>query len=104
MLDQGVAEDRLWRSDGTESGTASIALGELAAAFGRDPLDGPMRFTVTKFGTAYGQWARRYLEWDNPMVTAPLAYEWVTTAGDGQTAPTVAPPVAGFLARSVRWP
>lgn len=67
-----------------------------------DPFDGPMRFTVGKFGAAYGQWARRYLEWDNPMVTAPLAYEWVTTAGDGLTAPTVAPPVAGFLARKGR--
>ena len=67
-----------------------------------DPLDGPVRFTVGKFGAAYGQWARRYLEWDNPMVTAPLAYEWITTAGDGLTAPTVAPPVAGFLARKGR--
>lgn len=36
VLDQEVAEDRLWRSDGTESGTASIAMGELAAAFGRE--------------------------------------------------------------------
>ncbi|MBM3850070.1 MAG: hypothetical protein FJ396_07755 [Verrucomicrobia bacterium] len=67
-----------------------------------DPFEGPMRFTVGKFGTAYGQWARRYLEWDNPMITAPLAYEWVTTAGDGLTAPTVAPPVPGFLARKGR--
>lgn len=58
-----------------------------------DPLDGPMRFPVGKFGTAYGQWARRYLEWDNPMVTALLAYEWVSTAGDGQTAPTASRPL-----------
>ena len=67
-----------------------------------DPFDGPFRFTAGKFGTSYGQWARRYFEWDNPMTTAPLAYEWITTVGDGVNAPTVAPPVAGFLARKNR--
>jgi hypothetical protein len=64
-----------------------------------DPFDGPFRFTAGKFGTSYGQWARRYFEWDNPMTTAPLAYEWITTVGDGTNALTVAPSVAGFLNR-----
>jgi hypothetical protein len=64
-----------------------------------DPVEGMFRFTAGKFGTSYGQWARRYFEWDNPMTTAPLAYEWITTVGDGANAPTVAPGTAAFLAR-----
>ena len=64
-----------------------------------DPFDGLLRFTVGKYGTSYGQWGRRYLEWDNPMVNAPLAYEWITTVGDGANAPTAAPSRAAFLAR-----
>jgi hypothetical protein len=64
-----------------------------------DPAEGHLRFTAGKFGTSYGQWARRYFEWDNPMTNAPLAYEWVTTVGDGNDAPTVAPSRAAFLNR-----
>ena len=64
-----------------------------------DPFDGVFRFTAGKFGTSYGQWSRRYFEWDNPMTTAPLAYEWITTVGDGNDAPTVAPSRNRFLAR-----
>lgn len=45
-----------------------------------DPLDGVFRVTVGKMGTGMGQWSRRYVEWENPMVNAPLAYEWLTTA------------------------
>ena len=64
-----------------------------------DPFGGAFRFTAGKFGTSWSQWARRYLEWDNPMTTAPLAYEWITTVGDGTGAPTVSPSRAAFLAR-----
>jgi ELWxxDGT repeat protein len=36
VLDQEVAENRLWRSDGTESGTVPMVLGELATASGSE--------------------------------------------------------------------
>jgi len=36
VLDQEVAENRLWRSDGTESGTVPMVLGEPATASGSD--------------------------------------------------------------------
>lgn len=64
-----------------------------------DPFGGHVRFTAGKFGTSYGQWGRRYFEWDNPMTNAPLVYDWMTTVGDGNDAPTVAPTRAAFLAR-----
>lgn len=64
-----------------------------------DPLDGAVRLSVGKIGTVFGQWSRRYLEWKNPMTNAPLAYEWITTVGDGSGGGSVAPSRAEFLAR-----
>ena len=40
-----------------------------------------------KTQTTYGQWANRHFSWDNPLVNAPLTYEWLTTAlGSGPNA------------------
>lgn len=44
-----------------------------------NPFDGVAKFTFGKEATSYGQWVNRHYSWDNPMVNAPLAYEWITT-------------------------
>ena len=44
--------------------------------------DDRMAFKVGKFATAFGNWATRNLSWDNPFVTAPLAYEDVLNVSD----------------------
>ena len=90
-----VALGRVDRGFDPTDGDAQARPDEYYAQF--DPFGGVFRATVGKFGSSYGQWARRYLEWDNPMTTAPLAYEWITTVGDGTNAATVAPSKAAFL-------
>ncbi|MGV3664374.1 MAG: porin [Prosthecobacter sp.] len=48
-----------------------------------------------KFATAFGSWPKRNLSWDNPLVTAPMAYEDMLPMTDG-----FAPGgLAGFAAR-----
>lgn len=50
---------------------------------------------IGKFATAFGSWAKRNLSWDNPLITAPMAYEDVLPMTDG-----FAPGgLAGFAAR-----
>jgi hypothetical protein len=44
--------------------------------------DDRVAFKVGKFATAFGNWATRNLSWDNPFVTAPLAYEDVLNVSD----------------------
>lgn len=63
------------------------------------PLDAPViNLQAGKFATVFGDWVQRHLAWDNPFVTAPLAYENVLIMTD-----TAAPPAAaGFLARRGR--
>jgi hypothetical protein len=50
---------------------------------------------VGKFATVFGEWVNRHDSWNNPFITAPLAYENVTTITD-QAVPG-AP--GGFLGR-----
>lgn len=49
-LDEYYLQARLWRQD-------------------------EVNVRVGKFATAFGNWAKRSLSWDNPLVTAPMAYE-----------------------------
>ena len=44
--------------------------------------DGRVSLQVGKFATVFGRWVERHLSWDNPFITAPLLYEYVTTAED----------------------
>ena len=44
--------------------------------------DDDLNVRVGKFGTAFGSWAKRSLSWNNPIVTAPMAYEDVLTVSD----------------------
>jgi hypothetical protein len=44
--------------------------------------DGRFSIQLGKFGTVVGNWARRYDSWENPFVTAPLAYENLTPLWD----------------------
>jgi len=73
-----VVLGRLDRGFDPTDGSAQVRPDEFF--FVGDPLDGAFRVTAGKMGTGMGQWSRRYVEWENPMVNAPLAYEWLTTA------------------------
>lgn len=69
-LDEYYLQARLWKHD-----EANLRIGKFAAAF--------------------GSWAKRNLSWDNPLITAPMAYEDVLPITDG-FAPAG---LAGFAAR-----
>jgi len=51
--------------------------------------DDDLNVRVGKFGTAFGSWAKRSLSWNNPFVTAPMAYEDVLTVSDQKMPPSV---------------
>lgn len=69
-----------------------FALGDVDRGF--DPTDGSIQIRpdvyyakISPFGgilqgkfgaipTSYGQWVNRHFSWQNPLVNAPLAYEW----------------------------
>ncbi len=38
-------------------------------------LDGRVSVQVGQFATVFGSWTPRHLSWDNPFISAPLAYE-----------------------------
>ncbi|MBI5773750.1 MAG: hypothetical protein HZA89_08415 [Verrucomicrobia bacterium] len=57
--------------------------------------DARLNVQVGKFATVFGNWVPRHDSWQNPLITAPLAYENVTTISDG--AAPASP--AAFLAR-----
>ena len=49
--------------------------------------DGRMSVQIGKFATVFGNWAPKHSSWDTPFITAPLAYEnltsmWDTSAAD----------------------
>jgi hypothetical protein len=44
--------------------------------------DGRLSLQAGKFATVVGVWTQRHLSWDNPFISAPLAYEQVTGAAD----------------------
>jgi len=53
-----------------------------------------INFRLGKFATAFGAWTERRLSWDNPMITAPMAYTDMLPVSDDR-----AVPLAGFLGR-----
>lgn len=57
--------------------------------------DGRVNVQAGKFATVFGKWVQRHDSWQNPFITAPLAYENVNTITD-QSAPGSP---AAFLAR-----
>ena len=60
------------------------------------PLGDPrLHLQVGKFATVAGNWVGRHLSWDNPLITAPLPYENVTTITDA----AVPDARAAFVAR-----
>ncbi len=44
--------------------------------------DGRFTLQAGKFATVVGRWVQRHLSWDNPFITAPLPYEYVTAISD----------------------
>ncbi len=57
--------------------------------------DGRFNLQAGKFATVFGKWVQRHDSWQNPFITAPLAYENVTGITD-QAAPGTR---AAFLGR-----
>lgn len=51
--------------------------------------DGRFNVQVGRFGTVIGNWVPRHGSWDNPFITAPLAYEHLTGMWDSAPAPDV---------------
>ena len=49
---------------------------------------GRITLRVGKFASAFGAWIARRLAWDNPMITAPLAYEDVLPVTDHAAPPS----------------
>jgi len=87
------------------------------ASRGFDPTEAPMEMILNEyfvnvrpfenqllalragaFGTTFGQWNRRYLSFENPLIDAPLPYGWMTSIGDGTQLPAN-PAAAGQLGR-----
>ena len=56
--------------------------------------DDRINLRAGRFATAFGAWTPRHLSWDNPFVTAPLAYSDLLPLTDLLT-----PSLAGFAAR-----
>lgn len=44
--------------------------------------DGRITLQAGKFATVISRWVQRHLSWDNPFITAPLPYEYVTAISD----------------------
>ena len=44
--------------------------------------DGRLSVQIGKFAPVIGNWMSRHLSWDNPFITAPLPYDYVTAASD----------------------
>lgn len=53
-----------------------------------------VNFRIGKFATAFGSWTGRRLSWENPFITAPMAYSDMLPASDD-----AAVPLAGFMGR-----
>jgi hypothetical protein len=51
--------------------------------------DGRFSLQVGRFATVVGNWAARHYSWDNPFITAPLAYENLTGIWDSAAADSV---------------
>lgn len=47
--------------------------------------DSRLNFQAGKFAMVFGNWVNRHYSWDNPLINAPLPYEYVTTVSDGNT-------------------
>ncbi len=44
--------------------------------------DGRLNFQIGKFAPVFGSWIARHLSWENPFITAPLPYDYITAASD----------------------
>ncbi len=51
--------------------------------------DGRLSVQAGKFGTVVGSWMPRHGSWENPFITAPVAYEHLTGMWDGSAANSV---------------
>lgn len=60
-------------------------LDEYALRFSLSP-DARLNFQVGRFATVVGSWVRRHRSWENPFITAPLAYEHLTGVWDAAPA------------------
>lgn len=59
------------------------------------PVDSRLNLQAGKFATVVGGWVQRHDSWQNPLITAPLPYENLTSVSEG----SVPASPAAFLAR-----
>ena len=57
--------------------------------------DGRMSVQIGKFAPVIGNWMSRHLSWDNPFVTAPIPYDYVTAISDIEVAKSKPDFIAG---------
>jgi hypothetical protein len=91
----GFVQARVDRGFDPGDGNAEFRLDEYALRFalGREASG---QLEVGKFATVLGNWVARHDEWQNPFVSAPLPYEYLTGVTDesAQTSPAdLLPPV-----------
>jgi hypothetical protein len=67
-------QSRVDRGFDPGTGPVRIRLDEYAVRFTPRP-DGLFNLQLGKFATVVGNWVARHHSWDNPFITAPLAYE-----------------------------
>ncbi|MFO0893645.1 MAG: hypothetical protein U0574_01650 [Phycisphaerales bacterium] len=64
------------------------------------PFDDPvLRLKGGTFATCFGQWVNRHFSFQNPLITAPLMYDWEGTVADGMGGVSATPPLPAFLNR-----
>ena len=92
QLGRGIyffAESRLDRGFDPSDARVRARLDEYALRF--TPWnDGRLSVQVGKFATVVGSWVARHGSWENPFVTAPLAYENLTGVWDTKPPPSLA--------------
>ncbi|HXF09763.1 MAG TPA: hypothetical protein VN625_03185, partial [Desulfuromonadaceae bacterium] len=47
--------------------------------------DSRLNLQAGKFAMVFGNWVNRHYSWDNPLINAPLPYEYVTSISDAST-------------------
>jgi hypothetical protein len=75
------AQARVDRGFDPADGKPRLGLDEYALRF--TPWeDGRVNVQIGKFAPVIGNWMSRHLSWDNPFITAPIPYDYVTAISD----------------------
>ena len=83
----GFVQARADRGFDPSEDKGDVRLDEYAVRF-TPWQDGRFHMQVGQFGTVVGSWVKRHSSWDNPFITAPLAYEQLTGMWDSEAVRT----------------